>query len=76
MNQVLIDHTESVAPGFIFTTLGAVEEVLLEKKVIVEDFDEATSTATEYWLDGECVRRDVNLALKPKVMFEIEAKEI
>lgn len=50
----------------IFTTKGDLPVDMLEQRVITEDYPDATTTATEYWLDGECVRRDVNVALKPK----------
>lgn len=48
----------------IYTTNGYVDPSILEKKVIVSDEPQAHITATEYWLEGELVRRDVDIALK------------
>jgi len=74
--QVIHDQTQEVPAGFIFTTLGAVAEERLEKRVSAEDSGDAVATATEYWLNGECVRRDVNLALKPRVFFDLVQQEL
>lgn len=74
--QVIHDQTQEVPAGFIFTTHGAIAEDRLEKRVVTDDTGDAVATATEYWMDGECVRRDVNLALKPKVFFDLVQQEL
>lgn len=74
--QVLQDQTQEVPEGFIFTTHGAIAEERLEKFVTTEDSGDAIATVTEYWLDGELVRRDVNLALKPKAFFDLVQQEL
>ena len=50
--------------ALIYTTKGEIDEALLEKKLIVEDYPDATVTATEYFLGDELVKRDVDVALK------------
>jgi len=45
----------------IQTTKGLIERDLLEVKDIVDEHDNARVNATEWFLDGELVRRDVNV---------------
>ncbi len=66
----------AIPDGHLFTTKGVLPVASLEKTEIVSDEADAVVTATEYRLDGELVRRDVNLALKPKDILNIEAQEI
>lgn len=73
--QTVVDQTQAVPLGHVFTTKGAVLREALEEKVFVEDHPDAVTTATEYWLHGECVRRDVNVALKPKVLIDFKQQE-
>ena len=60
----------------INTTKGDIPLDCLEVRTVTQDEPEVVATATEYWLDGECVRRDVNLALKPKDIFQHTAQEM
>ena len=53
----------------IETTKGELPVDDLEIRLVHSDEPEATIDATEYWLDNECVRRDVNIALKGKQLF-------
>lgn len=66
----------AIPDGHIFTTRGVLPVDSLVKTEVVTDEQDAVVTATEYRLDGELVRRDVNLALKPKNILNIEAQEI
>lgn len=43
------------------TTKGLIERDTLEVRDIVEEHDNARVNATEWFLDGELVRRDVNV---------------
>jgi hypothetical protein len=45
----------------VYTKLGLIERARLEVKDIVVEEDNARVTATEWYLDGELVRRDVNV---------------
>ncbi len=45
----------------VHTTKGLISRDLLEVKDIVQDEDNARVTATEWYLDGALVRRDVNV---------------
>lgn len=68
---------DAAAPeGHIWTNKGYLPIASLTKEEIVKDEPEVVSTATEYRLDGELVRRDVNLALKPKQILNLEAQEL
>lgn len=60
----------------IFTTRGDLPIDSLVKKIDVQDQPDGVVTATEYWLGEECVRRDVNVALKPHALFQLEAQEL
>lgn len=42
------------------TTLGPLEEDTLEKKVLTHDRPRGQSTWTEYYKDGQLVRRDIH----------------
>ncbi len=59
----------------IETLIGVLPLDSLVKKVLTFDESEATLTATEYWYDGQLVRRDVNVALKPKDILSFTAEE-
>lgn len=50
--------------ALIFTTLGEIEESLLEKRTGVDENDHERSQWEEYWKDGVCVKRSVDLYLK------------
>lgn len=73
-------HTEvpdgDIPDGHIFTNQGVLPLDSLEVKKIVSDEQDAVVTATEFYLQGVLVRRDVNLALKPKNILDIEAQEL
>lgn len=45
----------------VLTTKGLVDRSKLEVKDIIEEHDNARVFATEWYLDGELVRRDVNV---------------
>lgn len=51
--------------AMIQTIHGEMDEALLEKRVPdVIDNDNETTSAVEYWLDGELVHRSVHVAFK------------
>ncbi|MBV8666730.1 MAG: hypothetical protein JO269_09620 [Burkholderiaceae bacterium] len=54
--------------GKIYTTKGMVKRDRLTDKVFVQDHPQGIITATEYYLDGELVRRDVDIKLKPNIV--------
>lgn len=56
----------------IHTTRGDLPVSSLIKSIDVQDYADATITATEYRIDGEIVRRDVDVALKPKALLTVE----
>lgn len=45
----------------IYTSKGNLPIESLTEKVVWTDNDEETICAVEHWLDGECVRRQVNI---------------
>lgn len=45
----------------VSTKVGLVERNRLEVRDIIDDQDSARVTATEWYLDGELVRRDVHV---------------
>ena len=47
------------------TTKGVMDDSLLEKRQVTERAQNGTSLATEYWLNGELVRRDVFFSFHP-----------
>jgi hypothetical protein len=47
----------------VTTTLGLVERDRLQAKDIIEEHDNARVIATEWFLDGEMVRRDVHVSI-------------
>lgn len=65
-----------IPEGSIFTNQGVLPLDTLTVKTIVSDEQDAVVTATEFYLQDVLVRRDVNLALKPKDILNIEAQEI
>lgn len=65
-----------IPEGSIFTNQGVLPLDALTVKTIVSDEQDAVVTATEFYLQDVLVRRDVNLALKPKDILNIEAQEI
>ena len=50
----------------IYTTKGELPADSLLHREVVQDFEDATVTAQEYYLGEELVRRDVHVALKGK----------
>jgi hypothetical protein len=48
----------------ITTTLGDMEENTLEKREGVVDNEIEHTQWIEYWLDGECIHRSVDIKLK------------
>lgn len=75
MTTQVIQEAPIGPAGMLFTTKGFMPECLLTKKQIVEEYDDATVTANEFYIGAELVRRDVDLALKSKAIFDIQAKE-
>lgn len=47
--------------SLVQTTKGLVDKTLLEVRDIITNEDNARILATEWFLDGELVRRDVNV---------------
>ena len=60
----------------IHTIHGELPIDSLEKKIIEEDAPDGFVTATEYWLNGEIVRRDVHVAVKAHAVHNLEAQEL
>ena len=58
----------------IETTIGAIDERLLDKRIVESDETDAFVTATEYWLGAELVHRSVHAALKSKGLFSPQAQ--
>lgn len=58
----------------IKTTKGAMDEALLEKRIVESDEPDAFVTATEYWHGAELVHRSVHAALKSKGLFSPQAQ--
>ena len=54
----------------INTTLGLIEENLLQKKVGSNENDNEITNWIEYWLDGVMVHRSVHVHLKRNVFAE------
>jgi hypothetical protein len=54
----------------INTTLGLVEEKLLEKRAGSNETDNEITNWIEYWLDGVLVHRSVHVHLKRNVFAE------
>ncbi|MEQ1743221.1 MAG: hypothetical protein ABL869_12095 [Candidatus Nitrotoga sp.] len=54
------------------TTKGLIERDTLEVRDIVEEHDNARVNATEWFLDGELVRRDVNVNILRGAELESE----
>lgn len=52
----------------IHTIKGDLPEGELVKSIIEQDYEDAKVTATEYHYGDELVRRDVEVALKPKAL--------
>jgi len=52
----------------IHTTKGDLPESDLVKSIIEQDYEDAKVIATEYRYGDELVRRDVEVALKPKAL--------
>ena len=57
----------------ITTTLGDMDESLLEKREGSVDNDNEFTTWTEYWLDGQLVHRSAHVQLKKSVELAVEA---
>lgn len=57
----------------IYTTKGDMPIADLLHKEVVEDYEDATVTAQEYYLGEELVRRDVHVALKGKELSMAQA---
>ena len=74
MNTQTLVSVPAGVPGMIHTTRGFFPECLTRKEVVTQDFPDALVTATEYYVGSEQVRRDVNLALKTKAVFDLQAK--
>lgn len=76
----IVVHSEvpagDIHEGHIFTNQGVLPLDSLEVKKVVTEEQDAVVTATEFYLQGELVRRDVDLALKPKNIFDVEAQEL
>ncbi len=51
--------------ALITTTLGDMDEALLEKREGGLDNDNETTTWVEYWFNNELVHRSVAVVLKP-----------
>lgn len=49
----------------VLTTLGEMEESLLEKEIIETENGNEISKVTIYKFEGEIVKRDVDLIIKP-----------
>jgi hypothetical protein len=49
----------------MLTTLGEIEESLLEKEIIENENGNEISKVTIYKFEGEIVKRDVDLIIKP-----------
>lgn len=58
--------------ALITTTKGELEETLLVKKTGSGDNENETFQFVEYWLEGECVHRSVDMKLKKGVDFGAE----
>ena len=50
--------------AMVNTTLGLMDETLLEKRTGEVDNDNEHTTWTEYWLNGELVHRGAHVRLK------------
>jgi hypothetical protein len=53
----------------VTTTLGEMDESLLEKKEGTFEDDNELTTWTEYWLEGELVHRSAHVTLKKMPVF-------
>lgn len=62
--------------AIVTTTLGEMDESLLEKKEGSVDNDNEFTTWTEYWHKGELVHRSVHVTLKKTVTLSAEAASI
>ncbi len=51
------------------TAVTQLDETQLEKKLVVQDNENETATATEYWYQGALVHRSVDVVLKKPVTF-------
>lgn len=58
------------------TIKGEIEEGLLEKREGVLDNENEHTTWTEWWLDGELVRRDAHVTLKTALFAVGEAARL
>lgn len=54
------------------TNKGLIDRDLLHVKDVAEDHENARVIATEWFLDGELVRRDVNVSILRSVTLEDE----
>jgi len=55
--------------ALVYTTLGEVDEALLEKKEGTFEDDNELTTWVEYWKDGALVHRSVHVTLKKAPAF-------
>lgn len=55
----------------ISTILGDLPLSSLEFREETKDEEEATLRISEYWYEGQCVKRDVIATLKPKSIYNI-----
>lgn len=60
----------------VLTTLGLVERSELEVKDVISEEDNARVSATEWYKDGELVRRDVNVNVLRGLDFDGTQSEI
>ena len=60
----------------VTTTKGDMDDSLLEKREGSVDNDTETTSWLEYWLDGELVRRSVNMILKRGIFAQGETQQI
>jgi hypothetical protein len=59
----------------VYTTKGLIERELLIVKDIIEEGDNYRTIATEWYLDGEMVRRDAHaMILSGQALFGDQAK--
>lgn len=61
----------------VYTTKGLIERELLEVKDIITETDNSRDIATEWYLEGELVRRDVAVSvLRPQSVLGIEQNNL
>lgn len=60
----------------VTTTLGLIDDALLEKREGVVDDDNEHTTWVEYWCNGELVHRSAHVTLKKPVLAFGEAARL